>query len=112
MPEKVTKPEETKEEAPKPKKEPTIQEMRKAVLSDLEFHAATADKFKRMKDAGLLDNTTEREMKETMDQGVRQILGMAPKPAMPVYTPPAPAAAPPIQYPAVPVQPAIPPPRY
>ena len=79
-------PKEETKEAKEPKK-PTPEEQRKSLLKEMEFHASMADKMKRIKDAGMLDMDTERQVKETMDSVIRGTLGIQPKPPAPIYTP-------------------------
>jgi hypothetical protein len=85
------------DEKDKPKekaKEPTIEETRKTLLKEMDFPCQVAEKLKRLKDAGMLDATTEMDMRKVIDENVRAVMGMPPKPVQPAYQPPQPVAQP------------------
>jgi len=86
-------PEKEKEKEIKPK-EPTVEEQRKELKNELGFFRDITNYVKQMKDNGCINPMIETDVKNMIEERVRQILGLPAKPAVPQYIPPQPAGPP------------------
>lgn len=87
MPEK----EKSKEEE---KKQPTIKEVRESLKNDLTFLRDVTNYVKQMTDNGCINPMLASDIKNQIEEQVRQVLGLPAKPAAPAYQPPQPMQPP------------------